>query len=193
MQIEHFGDVKSNIKDGDLLLFQKRSLLSVGGLISVGGRGKHSHAAKAVWIRDTLYCMEVREGHGGRLVTLESQVKKFPGRIDVFRSGRNSPDYDRRGATDFMLRFIGIDYGWWNVTLTALTHLPLIRFFFRPSTRDLQEANAMKHPPYCSMAVAMADRIGGGVDPVPNLADRNTEPPDLARSRFYRYRFTLIQ
>jgi hypothetical protein len=37
----------------------------------------------------------------------------------------------------------------------------------------------------------MADRVGGGVDPVPDLANRETEPADLARSPFYRYRFTL--
>jgi hypothetical protein len=38
----------------------------------------------------------------------------------------------------------------------------------------------------------MADRLGGGVDPVENLPDRLTEPADLARSPFYRYRFTLL-
>jgi len=36
------------------------------------------------------------------------------------------------------------------------------------------------------------DRIGGGVDPVKHLADRLTEPADLARSPFYKYRFTLV-
>jgi hypothetical protein len=39
--------------------------------------------------------------------------------------------------------------------------------------------------------VAAADREGGA-DPVPNLADRLTEPADLARSTFYRYHSTLI-
>jgi hypothetical protein len=39
----------------------------------------------------------------------------------------------------------------------------------------------------------MADRLGGGVDPVPHLADRLTEPADLARSPFYEYLFTLIE
>jgi hypothetical protein len=38
----------------------------------------------------------------------------------------------------------------------------------------------------------MTDRIGGGVDPVPHLSDRLTEPADLARSPFYEYAFTLI-
>ncbi len=37
----------------------------------------------------------------------------------------------------------------------------------------------------------MTDRVGGGVDPVPHLADRLTEPADLARSPFYEYAFTL--
>ena len=36
----------------------------------------------------------------------------------------------------------------------------------------------------------MADREGG-IDPVPNLADRLTEPADLSRSAFFRYQFTL--
>jgi len=39
---------------------------------------------------------------------------------------------------------------------------------------------------------AMAYRIGGGVNAVPHLADRLTEPADLARSTLFRYVFTLI-
>ena len=58
----------------------------------------------------------------------------------------------------------------------------------RPSLDDEQPS---RRPPFCSEACAMADRVGGGVDPVPQLADRLTEPADLARSPFYRYRFTL--
>ena len=38
----------------------------------------------------------------------------------------------------------------------------------------------------------MADRIGGGVDPVPHLTDRLTEPADLARSPFYQFLLTLV-
>jgi hypothetical protein len=49
-----------------------------------------------------------------------------------------------------------------------------------------------RRPPFCSQACAMVDRIGGGVDPVPHLADRLTEPADLARSPFYRYELTLV-
>ena len=63
-----------------MLLFRRR------GLIAIAGRGEHSHAAKAAWWGDDLFCLEVREWHGGRAVTLESQVAKFPGRIDVYHT-----------------------------------------------------------------------------------------------------------
>ena len=74
------------------------------------------------------------------------------------------------------------------LTLAAALHLPLVRMFVRPSLDDDQPS---RRPPFCSQACVMADRLGGGVDPVPHLADRLTEPADLARSPFYRYRFTL--
>ena len=55
----------------------------------------------------------------------------------------------------------------------------------------MNDDDASTWPPFCSQAVSMADRQGG-IDPVPNLADRLTEPADLSRSEFYEYRFTLI-
>jgi len=88
----------------------------------------------------------------------------------------------------YMRRLAGCDYGYVGVMKAALRHLPLWRFLVRP---DLNDRRQSSQPPYCSQACAMADRLGGQVDPVPHLADRLTEPGDLARSPFYRYRFTL--
>jgi len=62
-----------------------------------------------------------------------------------------------------------------------------VRLFVRPETDDAANGT---HPPFCSQAVALACRAGG-VDPVPQLADRLTEPGDLARSPFFAYLFTL--
>jgi hypothetical protein len=89
-----------------------------------------------------------------------------------------------------MRRLAGCDYGYRNVAAAALLHLPLVRLFARPETDDTQPS---RYPPFCSEAIAFAERTGGGVDVVPNLADRLTEPSDLARSLFYKYRFTLIE
>ncbi len=177
-------DVRDQLQDGDLLLFRRR------GLISIAGRGVHSHAAKVAWWGSELFCLEVREWLGGRAVTLESQVRRNPGRIDLFRvnpSGR-WPEYDRDASTDYFKRLTGCDYGYKAVLEASLLHLPIIRTFVTP---DVEDRSVDRRPPFCSQACAMADRLAGGVDPTPQLADRLTEPADLARSPFYQYAFTF--
>ena len=183
--LQSYKIVRDEIQQGDLLLFRKR------GIISLAGRGRHSHAAKAIWWDDGLFCVEIREWFGGRAVTLSSQVEKYPGKIDVYEANPKArwPEYDRRGAASYMRRLSGCRYGWGNLILAALLHLPLVRWFVRA---DVDDSTVSKRPPFCSQAIAMADRIGGHVDPVPHLADRLTEPTDLARSAFYKYRFTLL-
>lgn len=178
------ADARREIADADLLLFRRT------GLISIAGRGAHTHAAKAAWWEGDLFCLEVREWHGGRAVTLESQIKKFPNRIDVLRANPNKrwPEFDRTRSTLFMRRLAGCDYGYAAVLSAAMLHLPFVRLAVRA---DVDDSAIDRRPPFCSHACAMADRLGGGVDPVPHLADRLTEPTDLARSPFYEYLFTL--
>jgi hypothetical protein len=160
-------------------------------LISIAGRGDHTHAAKVAWWGDDLFCLEVREWHGGRAVTLDSQVRKLPGRIDVYEANPRDRwgEYDRAGATRVMRRLAGCAYGYWGVASAALLHLPVVRLFARA---DVCDGEPPRQPPFCSQACAMSDRLGGGVDPVAHLADRMTLPADLARSPFYHYLFTLI-
>lgn len=181
---------KPQLFDGDLLLFRRRRR-SIGSLIAIAGRGVHSHAGKVAWWGNEPFCCEVREWYGGRAVTLASQVRKYPGRIDLFRT---NPDlrwkhYDRVASVRYMRRLAGCDYGYRGVALAALLHLPLVRWFAKPSIEDQRVEH---RPPFCSQAVAMADRLAGGVDPVPHLADRLTEPTDLAQSPFYEYVLTLV-
>jgi hypothetical protein len=135
---------------------------------------------------------ETRALRGARVVTLSSQVRRHPGRIDVYRP---NPDgcwtrYDCEEASRFMRRLAGDHYGYRAVWFVALLHLPFVRLFVKPKLH-LEQRRARRRPPFCSHACAMADRIGGGVDPVENLPDRLTEPADLARSPFYRYLFTI--
>ena len=180
--------VTGQIKDGALLLFRGHG--AIARLIAVAGRSDYTHAGRAVWWGNDLFCCEVRELKGGRAVTLASQVVKHPGLIDVFEVNPSARwrEFDRRGAVRYIRRLAGCDYGYRGVWLAALRHLPVWRLWMRADGDDRRVAD---QPPFCSQACAMADRIGGGVDPVPHLADRLTEPADLARSPFYRYRFTL--
>lgn len=182
------SDAAPQIWHGDLLLFRGTGVIA--RLIGTAGRSRYTHAARALWWGDLLFCCEVRELKGGRAVTLESQVRRYPGQIDVFEVNPDNrwPDYNRQGAVRIMQQLAGCEYGYASVLQAALLHLPVWRLLVRPETID---TDAPQRPPFCSQASAMADRLGGGVDPVPHLADRITEPADLARSAFYRYRFTL--
>ena len=175
---------RRRIRRGDLLLFRR------SGLIASAGRSVYSHAAMADWWDGDLFCLEFRGFRGGRAVVLSSQVERYPGRIDVFACNPDCrrPNFDRREAARFMRRLTGRDYGWINLLGVAVLHVPVLRWIFKADTKD---DRPVRLPPFCSQAVAMAYRLGGGVDPVPNLADRMTEPADLARSRLFRYRFTL--
>jgi hypothetical protein len=180
------ADASAEIRDGDLLLFRRR------GIISIGGRGEWSHAAMAAIWDGTAMCLEVRERYGGRIVTLESQVVQRPSRIDVFKAFSSEEPTGhlvkrRRAAVSSMRDLAGLPYGWRNVLRVACYHLIGIRFFMRPDTNDLANGT---YAPFCSQAVARAYRLSG-VDAVPCLADRATEPSDLARSPFFHYLFTL--
>ena len=183
-------EVAPEIRKADLLLFRGQGWIS--RFIGAAARSKYSHAAKVDRWGTELFCCEVREFKGGRIVTLASQIMKFPGQIDVFTSNpTNQPGYDREESAAYMRRFAGQDYGWRAVGVAALQHLPLARVLISHNYA-LENGDAPQRPPFCSAACASADRNGGGIDPVPHLADRFTLPGDLAHSNFYRYYCTLV-
>ncbi len=88
-----------------------------------------------------------------------------------------------------MRGFEGARYGYRAVWRAALDFLPGIRLLGK---HDYRRENGNQKSPFCSQLCAMADHLGGGIDPIPNLAARITLPGDLAHSRFYRYQFTLV-
>jgi hypothetical protein len=181
----HYADARDTIRDADLLLFRRRDRLT--RLIAVAGRSQYVHAAIAGWWNDRLMCVEMTSG-GGRAQLLSNIVERWPGVVDVYQANVARQRFSRRRALLAMIGITGKRYGWLNLCRAALLHLPAFRFLAQPDTNDVETST---WPPFCSQAVAMADRAGG-VDAVPNLADRLTEPADLARSAFYEYRFTLI-
>jgi hypothetical protein len=182
-----YGDVRHQIRSGDLLLFRSGGRL-LGKMIAAAGRSHYCHAAMAAWWDRRLMALEMVQFRGGRAVLLSNLVAAQPGRIDVYAANAVGGPFSRRKAVEAMKRIAGRPYGWKAVFCCGLWHMPLVRWWLRPDSRDWADGT----PPFCSMAVARACRAGG-VDPVPNLADRLTEPADLARSTFFKYRFTLMR
>jgi hypothetical protein len=183
-QNRSYADVRDEIRDADLLLFRRRNWYT--RLIGVAGRSPYVHAAMAGWWKDRLMCVEMTAG-GGRAQLLSNIVQQWPGACDVLRANADHRRFSRQRALAAMIAITGKPYGRLNLCRAALLHLPIFRFLV---PADIDDAAADAWPPFCSQAVSMACRRGG-VDPVPNLADRLTEPADLARSPFFEYRFTL--
>jgi hypothetical protein len=180
-----YPTTREKILDGDLLLFRRQKPSLVGRLITVAGRSIYSHVGMAAWWRGRLMCLDTLQFHGGRAVALSHLVDDAPGRIDVYRISRRH--FDRVIAVQSMIEVTGRRYGWRSILRTSLVHLPVVRFFAQPSLDDRLNGSL----PMCSQAVSRACRLAG-VDLVPNLADAQTEPGDVARSAACRYLLTLI-
>ena len=180
ISLSRCASLRAFVHDGDLLLFRRR------GLISIAGRSPYSHAAMIGWWGHDPMLIEVVPWHGGRTVTLESQVGRYPGKYELFRPGEVLKP---AVSVQCMRSLCDGRYGYIGVMHASMLHLPVIRGFVPASTDD----NAIsKRPPFCSQAISWAYRTGGGVDPVARLSDRITEPGDLARSTLFRSMGVLV-
>lgn len=197
------AEAQSRIRNGDLLQFRPRKWNLPERLTALAGRGEHCHSALACWWaggegeESELMVLESRLA-GIRAVTLASQVERFPGLIDVYRTNFQNlfPEFDVRRMVHAMRRKTGRDYGLRLLLRTTLSHTLIARLFFRAGTTDNGHDTDHRGPEFCSQAIASAARIAGGVDPVPGLRDRSTEPNDLTRSQLFNrggqaYLFTL--
>ena len=181
-----YQHVRSLIHNGDLLLC-RASQDPAGLAIAAAGRSAYSHAAIAARWGNTLMVLEMSY-MGGRAVTLSTQVRRYPGRWDVYQTNpEHLREFDRGKMVESMIRATGTPYGWANFFRLAWRKLPLVRFCVRPISDDKLNGS----PLICSQAVSRACRLAG-YDPVPELPDSLTEPGDLARSPFFHYRFTLV-
>jgi len=182
----------SRIHDGDLLLWRPTSLM--GRIIAACGRSEYSHAGMAAWVGVRLDSLDMVQWRGGVRGPLTDLVARHPGRCDWYEAvpylgelGNTPIWYDREGAVRTMGRFVGRRYGCRAIILVSLRHMPIARLLC-PVPSDDEHSHL---PAFCSGAVSIACTDGGGIDPVPQLAHRLTEPGDLARSLLCRYRATL--
>lgn len=183
------------LRQASLLQFRGSRKSLVASWIMGTGRGKYSHSAMLVFCGQDPFVAEVREFVGGRIVTLESQVERNDGKIDVYHpptTERNAGKWSGMAdevAARRMMRFAGCDYGYAAVALAYLYYVPCLRARLAPPINDDEAWDGL--PPYCSHAVSLSFRASDR-DPVPNLADRYTAPNDLTRSGFFEYACTLI-
>jgi hypothetical protein len=180
---------------GNAWLAQYRGSGFISRMIQYGTGGPHSHTAMLRKPDGTDYVdvLELREFIGGRAVTLESQVAKYPGRIDVFSPDvKRFPEFSPSLAAFTMRRLTSRPYGYLGCLRLALRKVPLLWRLWPLDVSDLRELPEKTGAPFCSQALCTAYREGGRVDPVPRKPDDLVTPNDLTWSLLFKYEFTLI-
>jgi hypothetical protein len=137
------------------------------------------HAAKIVECEGRLCLAEVTAS-GGRIMRLSEVVKRWPGRMVVYRN--TGMRFDPKTAAREIVDATGKPYGWTACILMALMHSLLLG-------RLAKHVASILGPhllPDCSMEVALADTAAGS-NPRPDLRPWEVEPHDLAESTVYEF------
>ena len=151
------GEFNEKAFSGDLLLFRANSLVYrfIGGY----GRSPYSPAGMAVATWHVWMIAEMREFRGGRLVTLESQVRKYPGRIDWFSIDLDHfKEFRWWDAAACAIRSAGQEYNYRGVLVAGLRHLPFVRLCVSSESGN-GAGYDVTQPRFCSEAVACGHRF----------------------------------
>lgn len=172
-----YNSIRHNVWIGDLLLFRRKSV------ISWASEGPYSHAALATWYGDTLLCVESREWHGVRLVTLSSQVRNHPGCIDVYRPHLSQAP--AREATELAVRQTGHVYNYRGILWASILRMPVLRWALEKCgvmiDPNVNLNSSWSAPKFCSQLCTWAYRKVG-FDPCPGLSDAFVTPNHLGHS-----------
>lgn len=198
-QVLTLAEVAPRMQPGDLILWESTSSKwdilgrAFSRLIRASGRTRYCHV-------DMLARKDDKPGgawtllgmleEGGRGTPLMDEVAAYPGRLAWYRTNPDGrwregvgEEFCRDRAVRCMRQLLPGRYGWRAIGRMARFHLAFVRLFFQP---DFNDESPRRGRPVCSTAVAEAIHYGG-VDPVLELADADTEPGDLARTHFFRY------
>jgi len=190
-----YWDARSHIPNGALIAFRN------GGVLGWNERTHVTHIATSLWREGdqaTLLLAESREGHGGRLVTLSSQVRAYPGAIDVYLPTLGCPLPLQERAATIACNWAGYAYRYRGLLEMGLLEMPLLRWLLRynPDTTDMT-LSAWDAAKVCSQFHIWAYRWAKRElrmedvdwDPVPGIGDMWVKPGDLVRSGSYHLAF----
>ena len=176
-----YDDVRDRLQAGDIALSLPDWRPS-NHLIAWGTQSPYVHAAMIGWCNDVLMLAEARQWRESHLVTLSSQVKRWPGLYDVYRVRK---PFSVESAWGSVVRATGTPYGWGQLIRAAL------RKIFGRLVSQGQDDPEHDYPRDCSALVNFVCRAGGRA-PRPDLPDAEVEPGHFADPGFSRYVCTLF-
>ncbi len=171
-----YGHVRDQISDGDILMFVGNGPIS--RFIRWGSDGSYSHCGIACWEQDELMVFQA-VFNGLQYVRASDCVRKYNGRVDWWKlRPEEAADVDRRAILEQARRHLGKPFA-------TLAMIRLMWLIARGHYRADAVERANRPPPpsmFCSWYVSRCYRVGGGVDLVPEAADRCTSPAMLEHS-----------
>lgn len=185
-------EASREMRDGDLIFFKGTSFISK--TISAAGGCPVTHVGmvhkKWIWGRRVIYLAEMREFRGGVCEPLEDAIQNRKGGIYWIRlDPENRFNLNRNAIISKMLEFTDRKYNYWQVLRAGVSHLPIIRYFYKPSLSDVLQKNM---PLFCSACCGHAIQFGGQ-DTVHFLANAWTEPCALYRSLIHDGKEILLE
>ncbi|MEE9372918.1 MAG: YiiX/YebB-like N1pC/P60 family cysteine hydrolase [Saprospiraceae bacterium] len=168
-----YQDIRSNIKDADILLYKGTGLFSY--LIKKITRSEYSHAGLAVRWNDRLMVMEA-VGRGVIVTPLSTNVRKYHGDVEWFQCKEKISDEKRLLIIQFAQKELGKKYSILGVLWIAY-HI-LLKKPFTESESDITSKRL-----FCSLYVASSyNQASLNLDLARGKPDYLTTPDDIRLS-----------
>ena len=108
---------RATIKDGDVLLYEGKGMLS--WIIKKFSRSKYSHSGIAAWWNDRLMVMEaIRKGVV--VTTLSRNVSRYHGNVDWYTSKINISEKVRNKMIKFAQKELGKEYNFLELLIIGI-------------------------------------------------------------------------
>jgi hypothetical protein len=166
-----YDETRSQIKNGDVLMYRGRSLEST--IIRWVTGSNYSHAGLAAWWNGRLMVLEA-VGKGVVVSPLSQNVRAYRGRVEWFTSVEEISENERLRLIEFAQQDLGKEYTLWRALILGIRVL----FGRNMETRDkLRREKRL----FCSHYVA-ASYNAIGRDLKKRVSDRFMSPGDIASS-----------
>ena len=181
--ILNYEDIRSLIKNGDILLYRGTGIFSrliiwaSGRKIKLEKRYRKSHVEYAAWW-DNKRLMALGAVKKGVIPTpLSNNVKNYHGTVELYKADLS--DIQREIIMEYALSQLGKKYS----RLGKMIKLGWMLITGKPrDKRDAyREANDIKCSRYISAGYNLA-----GADPVKGLSDEDITPSEIARSKIFK-------
>ncbi len=159
-----YGEMRRSFRDGDILLFRGRGILSL--IIRAITRSPYSHAGLVYLFEGRVYCVEA-VGAGVRIILLSELLERYHGGVDYFEVEASAKQ--RRRAVSFCFQQLGKFYD-----------KPGIFRFAASLIFDRRAVSPRDDRWFCSELLAAAYAAEGV--PLTEAQEAYTSPSDLAMS-----------